>query len=341
MSSATNTGGDECGQSVPVIDFSLLNDRVDDHNSTEKAYIKLRKACEEWGCFHVVNHGIKEDIIHDMDSAVRDVLFSKESVQKNILPKKELSYITSMPAMPYYKGLGILGADDPGEVQKFSDLLWPEGNPQMCKVIQSYTSGVTELTKNIIKAIMRSLGVSSYNYHTSGFRGILRINYYDIPANEIGGMITHVDYNCITVMYEDDMGGLQVKNKEGMWVDVKPVPNSFIVILGDCFKAWSNGRTRNVTHRVIMEGSDSGKCRMALPYFYGFPLEGVVDAIPELVDDEHPRLYKPFTAGEYREFAMEWKKINIQKKEGFRAETGGEENLDMFAGILVSSINSH
>ncbi|KAH9298854.1 hypothetical protein KI387_030536 [Taxus chinensis] len=335
---------------VPVIDFSFLKDATAFRDDT---YVKLREACEEWGCFLVVNHGIKEEIIYEMDSAARDIFrLPKETKQKNKLPRNEMGYIASTPANPFYESLGILGAPDRTAIQRFSDYLWPHGNPEIrdfytwefddfqIKAIYAYSSSVEELTINIIRVILQSFEVNS-RLDTSQFWGFLRMNYYDLPKNEKGGMATHVDHNCIGLLYQDGTGGLQVKSKAGKWAEVKPEMNSFIVILGDCFKALSNGRIHNVTHRVMMERCHDKKFRVSIPYFYDFSLETVVDPLPEFVDENHPRLYKPFVYGDYRNFYVESKKKKIWTKGDFGSETCGEENLYNFAGIQVSTTTSN
>lgn len=123
------TGQNESEQVIPLIDLSLLGNGDAD---SESLCIEVRKACEEWGCFAVVNHGVKEEIIHEMESAARDCFaLPKESKQKNIFPRKDFNYIADVPALPFYESLGVPGAPDPAAIHKFSNQLWPQGNPQI------------------------------------------------------------------------------------------------------------------------------------------------------------------------------------------------------------------
>ncbi|KAH9298858.1 hypothetical protein KI387_030540 [Taxus chinensis] len=330
MPSKIMAADSDCEQ-VPVIDLSLLKYGLDHHDS-EITYTKVRKACEEWGCFQVVNHEIEEEIIHQMDSAVRDTFaLSKETKQEcNSVVGWNVGYFTDMPSLPFYESIRVPGAPDPAAIQKFSDHLWPQGNPKICKIIEDYTSRVEELTINIIKIILRSFGVAHY-YSTCQFEGILRMCFCSSPAREKGGCHSHTDQSCVTVMYQDNTGGLQVESKAGKWADVKPAPNSFFVFTGDSFKAWSNGRVHSVRHRVVCENSS----RVSVPYFYFFSDQTLIDAPPELVDDEHPRLYKPFAYGDYKDYCQPKKRATSMRVQNFL--TAFEETfLDEFAGISIS-----
>jgi isopenicillin N synthase-like dioxygenase len=94
-----------------------------------------------------------------------------------------------------------------------------------------------ELCDRIHKIILASLGVS--NYYASHFERCnlwFRMNEYQVRCDEASGSISlpvHTDGGSITILHEDEVGGLQVSSKAGNWVDVKPTPNSFIVFLGD------------------------------------------------------------------------------------------------------------
>eukprot|EP01018_Ginkgo_biloba_P035699 Gb_26943 [translate_table: standard] len=192
-----------------------------------------------------------------------------------------------------------------GEIQNFSDQIWPQGNPNFCKIIEDYISNMERLTKTVFKIVLISAGLSKY--YTSHFDN------------------SHTDANCMTIINQDSMGGLEVLSNEGQWVAAKPLPNSFVVIIGDPLMAWSNGRFHNVKHRVIIDG---WKTRISLPFVVLFPNELEISPPPELVDDEHPQLYRIFKSAEYRKF----------REEEYREIEGGEylkldSPIDVFARL--------
>ncbi|KAH9319190.1 hypothetical protein KI387_020959 [Taxus chinensis] len=190
-----------------------------------------------------------------MDSVARDTFaLPKETEQKKDSAGWNLSYLTDIPALPFFETIGVPGAPDPEAIQKFSDHLWPQGNPKICEIVEAYTRGVDELIISIIREILSSFGVG-HHYSFSEFVGVLHMNYCNSPPHQKGGTLVHTDTNCIMVIYQDNNGGLKVKSKAGKWVDVKPVRNSFVVLTGDSFNTWSNGRIHNVTHRLICDVS--------------------------------------------------------------------------------------
>jgi isopenicillin N synthase-like dioxygenase len=220
------------------------------------------------------------------------------------------SYLKGGPGSPFYESVGI----GPGfeAINKFSDLMWPHGNENFCQVMREYFERMKELSDRIHKIILASLGVS--NYYASHFepgKFWLRLNEYQVSCDEASGSITlpaHTDGPSITILHEDEVGGLQVLSKAGNWVEVKPTPNSFIVFLGDTLQAWSNNRIRSGKHRVIVKGRQS---RLSLAFFRLLPDEMEIEAPPELVDNKHPRRYRAFHFSEYIAFKFE-KRVELE-----------------------------
>ncbi|GLJ41168.1 hypothetical protein SUGI_0852400 [Cryptomeria japonica] len=99
------------------------------------------------------------------------------------------------------------------------------------------------------------------------------------------------------ILYQDDVGGLQIRSKEGKWFNVKPLSHSFVINLGDSLKAWSNGRYHSADHRVVCKGWID---RMSIAFFISFPMETEIWAPEELVDKDNPRRYKPFIFSQFR-----------------------------------------
>eukprot|EP01018_Ginkgo_biloba_P035701 Gb_26942 [translate_table: standard] len=292
--------------------------------------MKVRRACEEWGCFQVINHGIGEDLLQNVDSVCRELVkLPQHTKEKNVSASPFYGYNGPSPLLPFHESLGIAGVPHPEAIQHFSDQIWPNGNPNFCKIIEDYTSNMERLTKTVFKIVLISAGLSKYyTSHFDNCKYVFRVNHYSKQCEEPSeslAFVAHTDSNCMTIINQDTMGGLEVVNKEGQWVPVKPLPNSFVVIIGDPLMAWSNGRFHNVKHRVIIDG---WKTRISLPFIVGFPDELEISSPPELVDDEHPQLYRIFKHGEYKKF-----------REGEYGDVKGGEYveldspIDVFAGI--------
>ncbi|KAH9288979.1 hypothetical protein KI387_033096, partial [Taxus chinensis] len=168
------------------------------------------------------------------------------------------------------------------------------------EAVGKFTLLQSNLATKIIKIILASLGLDASKFYQSDFKKCtakFHINGYPSHGKRMGDVVLpcHGDVNCMTILYNDENAGLQVRSKEGEWFNVKPQPDSFVVNIGDCLRAWSNGRYRSADHRVIYTG---WKHRISLPYSINFPHHFQIYAPQELVDEDNPRRFKSFTFSE-------------------------------------------
>ncbi|KAI8004137.1 Gibberellin 2-beta-dioxygenase 2 [Camellia lanceoleosa] len=127
-------------------------------------------------------------------------------------------------------------------------------------------------------------------------------HHHDHPNdnNNRIGFGEHSDPQILTILRSNDVGGLQISPENGVWVPVSPDPATFCVNVGDVLQAMTNGRFMSVRHRVI---TNPYKSRMSMAYFGAPPLHATIAAIPELVTQCRPSLYRPFTWSEYKKSA--------------------------------------
>ncbi|XP_057852725.1 probable inactive 2-oxoglutarate-dependent dioxygenase AOP2 [Cryptomeria japonica] len=300
---------------IPILDLS--------HSGEDKCLEALREACEELGCFRIVNHGISADLLLKAEQACREVFkLPTETKKKNVSPNPYAGYYGGMP---FYESLGIAlsSTRDPQAIQDFTHLMWPQGNQNFSETMEEYTCEMMELLNKVHQAILESFGVSKYYAtHFDHRKGIFRMNLYDLTSElctESTRQPAHTDANSISILYEDACGGFQVWSREGNWIDVKPIPNSFVVLAGDSFQAWSNGKIRSVKHQVMVKRQQS---RLCLATYNLFPDEMEIKAPMEFVDDKHRPHYKAF------------KFVDMLK---YRLGEGREiqEPLQQFAGVYV------
>ncbi|KAI6681772.1 hypothetical protein NL676_035653 [Syzygium grande] len=100
---------------------------------------------------------------------------------------------------------------------------------------------------------------------------------------------SHCDKNFLTILQQNHVNGLEVQTKDGKWIQVAPSACTFIVMVGESFLGWSNGRLHCPTHRVMMSGTET---RYSIGSFSA--IRGVIKCPSELVDEQHPLLFKPF-----------------------------------------------
>eukprot|EP01018_Ginkgo_biloba_P019442 Gb_16591 [translate_table: standard] len=293
---------------LPVIDLSLFPSKLEgseshEYNQLGKEFRKVRKACEDLGFFRVINHGIDPTLIETMDSVTRQMFTLPTQVKERaISPVFFNGYVAAQ--------VGPMGQNSMAEsmffptallrssIQGISDKLWPQGNHEFCETVHSYNCKVSELSGRLIKILISSLGLDeTKHYKSASFEkchGWMRMNYYcSNNTCESMSSIAHTDVCCLTVLYQDDVGGLEIRTKDGNWISADPLPGSFVVNIGNSFKMWSNGIYRSAEHRVVYGGTKSQ--RLSLAFFLDFPSKAIISAPEDLIDDAHPRRYKVVT----------------------------------------------
>ena len=94
---------------------------------------------------------------------------------------------------------------------------------------------------------------------------------------EVWGVGRHTDYGMLTVLLQDDVGGLEVETKDGLWTDVPPVPGALIINVGDMVEIWTNGAFKAPPHRVKLSATNH---RLSVAMFYEPGFESVISPIP-------------------------------------------------------------
>ncbi|GLT82484.1 hypothetical protein SLE2022_008500 [Rubroshorea leprosula] len=282
-------------EGIPIIDLSNFPGE----------YEKLREACQDPGCFRVVNHGIPLDLMWDMKRVVRSLLDLPMEIKRrntDVIPGS--GYMAPSQVNPLYEALGLYDMASSYAVQTFCSQL--DASPQQREIIEKYAQAISELAMEIGGKLAESMGLKSD--FCKEWACQFRINKYNFTPEAVGstGVQIHTDSGFLTILQEDEnVGGLEVmEKKSGTFIPVDPSPGTLLVNLGDVAAVWSNGRLCNVKHRVQCK---EAAIRVSIATFLLGPKEAAVEAAPELVDAEHPRLYAPFTIEEYRKLRLSTK----------------------------------
>ena len=293
---------------LPLIDISGLHshDPVDQHLVAEQ----LRQACEQRGFFYITGHGIDPALISSLFAASQR-FFDLPMTEKLAVDKKlsrcnrgyePLRAQTLESGAPpdlkesFYAGAEVAANDARVLAGRFNTgpNQWPETLPDFRAVMQNYYQAAYGLGATIVRGLALSLGVpvSHFDGYLKEAAATLRLLHYPPqPANpEPGekGCGEHTDFGGVTLLLQDEAGGLQVWDKNlGSWIDAPPVPGAFVVNIGDLFARWTNDRYVSTLHRVI---NVSGRERYSVPFFFtGNPLHKV-ECIPTCLDEgELPR----------------------------------------------------
>lgn len=178
------------------------------------------------------------------------------------------------------------------------------------EIVEEYGRRMTDLSKIIIEMVTHCLGEDAWMKLLPEFKnchGYLRINNYSsspssterIDKQEAEGLGMHTDMSCITLLYQDETGGLQVKSKEGQWMDIRPCEDTLVVNIGDLMQAWSNGKFVSSQHRVLLRQNVN---RFSVAFFWCFEDDKLIFAPEEVVGQGDSRLYKPFVCADYIKF---------------------------------------
>lgn len=275
---------------IPVIDLSESRSRT-------QLVREMAQACERWGFFQVLNHGVPAELLTQM----MDV-----GAQFFSLPPHEKQLYSCKPGVASAEGYGhrMLVRED--QVFDWRDYFdhhtlplsrknpnnWPHNPPTYRNTIEEYSKQMKLLAQRLLALISESLGLKpSYIQDAIGepYQNI-SLNYYPpCPQPELTlGFQSHSDLGAITILLQDDVGGLQVC-VDGTWVSVQPLRGALVVNLSDQVQILSNGRYKSIEHRAVV---NRNKSRISIATFYDPGKDIVVSPAPELVDSDHPAAYK-------------------------------------------------
>ncbi|KAF8648700.1 hypothetical protein HU200_064751 [Digitaria exilis] len=280
---------------IPVIDFGELP-RCDE-------LIKLRLACEEWGFFQVVNHGIEEELLDEMENLSREFF---------MLPLEEKEKYPMAPGGIQGYGHAFVFSEDQkldwcnmlalGVEPSFirQPKLWPTTPARFKETLEKYSMEIRSLCQRLLAHIAETLALSPGTFADMFGECVqaVRMNFYPpCPRPELVlGLSSHSDGSAVTVLQQDmSCAGLQVL-KDGAWVTVHPIPHALVVNLGDSLEVLTNGRYKSVEHRAV---TNAERDRLSVVTFYAPAYDVELGPLPEFVSDEVPCRYRRFKHGEY------------------------------------------
>lgn len=271
------------------------------------ALASLAEACQEWGFFRISNHGISKELYNKLYSLSQQLFGLPAETKLELGPSSSINtYTPHFIASPFFECLRVWGPNFFASAQSSADTLFGQQSFEFRAALQEYGTKTTELSKRILEILLMSLGEGFDNkYYESEFKnchGYLRIINYNPPkglVDEVEGLGMHTDMSCVTIVYQDEVGGLQVKSREGKWMDISPGEETLVVNIGDLLQAWSNEKLRSSEHRIVLKKPVN---RLSLAFFWCFEDEKVIMAPNEVVGEGNARIYEPFVCSDYLKF---------------------------------------
>ncbi len=179
---------------------------------------------------------------------------------------------------------------------------WPDAVPGFRDTVEAYYAAMLTLADRLMEAMALSLGLEPDYFRPMIDQPLagLRLLHYPpqagAPMPNAVGCGAHTDYGCLTILAQDGVGGLQVRNADGDWVMAPPMPGAFIVNLGDQMARWTNDQFAATPHRVI---NLSGRERYSIPFFFDPNYDAVISCLATcLAPGETPK-YPDVVAGDY------------------------------------------
>ncbi len=297
---------------LPVIDLSAA--RTGEPTALRAAADAISQACCSVGFFYVSGHGVPEAVIDRATAEARAFfalpLDEKRQVAVNARHRgfnalgDALMYEAKRPDHKEFYSIGLeLPEDDPdvaaGEPLRGPNN-WPAGRPGFRQALTDYYDAMGECGALLLRCVAISLEVSP-DFFASRYEKRLQrtqIIYYPPQPPDLGpeqfGVAPHTDFGCITLLWQDDNGGLEVLERSTRrWIDARPVPGTLVVNVGDLLARWTNDRYSSTPHRVV---NRSGRARYSIATFYDPDFKAVVDP-RQLGADPAQCRYDPVAAG--------------------------------------------
>lgn len=294
---------------IPVIDITPLIDASNPQQVAEQ----IKYVCEQVGFMYIKNHGVPQQLIDNMYDLTQQFFALSQQ------DKEKLSIVHSGPTLRGY--IPFYGENvDPEHTRDFKESfdygqhemevspffgpnLMPQELPEFKACCEEYHAAMISLAKKLVSAIALSLGQAADYFEKLQRKPITiqRILHYPPQTGSISqeeiGIGAHTDYGFLTILSQDEVGGLQVKNRDGDWISAPPIEGTFIVNIGDLVQTLTNDRYISTLHRVINRG---GKERYSIPFFMDLDFDAVVEPVPGCVSDENPSRYTSYTCGQHK-----------------------------------------
>lgn len=280
----------------------------------------IREACTRTGFFYAVRHGVPADLIAGQFAAAR-ALFDLPLVDKLALASANSpagngydplrSQILQKGAASDLKESFHAGPELPDThpyvakgYPRYGHNQWSAALPQVRRQSLAYFVAAEALGLRIMSLIARSLDLAPD--HFVPFHGVpmsdLRMLHYPAvtvdPADGTQfGAGAHQDWGGITLLVQDDVGGLEIETPEGDFIAAPPLADSFVVNIGQLIARWTNGHYRSNVHRVLANGT--GRSRYSVPFFFNPDFEAVISCLPGCSGPGDPPRFAPCTAGQH------------------------------------------
>ncbi|GMI73590.1 ARABIDOPSIS THALIANA GIBBERELLIN 20-OXIDASE 1, gibberellin 20 oxidase 1, GA REQUIRING 5 [Hibiscus trionum] len=309
---------------IPTIDVGALL-CGGDPLAVSKAAEAVNEACKKHGFFLVVNHGVDSGLT-DRAHQYMDVFFGLQLSEKQKALRKvgeSYGYASSFVGrfsskLPWKETLSFRFCPDTRNiVEHYMVNRMGEDFRDFGRIYQEYCEAMNKLSLQLMELLGISLGLDQA-YFKNFFQendSILRLNHYPPcqKPNSTLGTGPHSDPTSLTILHQDQVGGLQVFTDE-KWHSIAPIPGAFVVNIGDTFMALSNGIYKSCLHRAVV---NNRSVRRSLAFFLCPEMDKPVTPAAGLVQAANPRRYPDFTWANLLEFTQRHYRADMKTLDAF------------------------
>ena len=309
---------------VPVIDIAPLRDGVD----AARVGAELARAATEVGFLYVSNHGVDTTLVERARRTAIEFFRLPDAAKREagtnqfhhgyLKPGSTKMYDDAKLDLKESFNWGIEfggerdgeldgkpGVEPDAEAAPANPLLgpneWPAAMPELRASVYPYFEAASACAEDLLRGFALGAGLDAEHFIRLRDRPVSRGSLQYYPPQPAGaeedqfGVAPHTDFGVLTVLCQDEIGGLQIQRRTGEWAAMPPIPGTLVVNIGDLLERWSNRRYRSTVHRVI---NASGRERLSLVLAYDPNFETLVDPRAFCAEDETQR-DEPITCGDY------------------------------------------
>jgi isopenicillin N synthase-like dioxygenase len=301
---------------IPIVDLGGL---ADDASAEARGVTvaALKEALETSGFAYLAQHGVSEDLVErmrQMNMAFHALPMEEKMAlrinefHRGYMPMSSSTIVTSSVATvtkPNRSESLMVMHEVPKDAVHAGEPLqgpnqFPASMPEVEQTARAYMREMTKLGARLATGLAEALGLPRdwFAPHFTDPTLFLRLLHYPEQPDEaeLFGSAPHTDYGFVTLLKQDDVGGLEVRNKRGDWIPAPPIPGTFVMNVGDILAKWSNGRFVSTPHRVR---NLSRRDRYSQPFFYDPSMSALVACPADMLEAGETAQMEPVLYGDY------------------------------------------
>ncbi|KAI8623832.1 hypothetical protein F5Y19DRAFT_468270 [Xylariaceae sp. FL1651] len=334
---------------IPVIDLGPMFSS--EPAERKKVSSAIRAAAVNTGFFYVKNHGIPVETIMQCKQQVINFMKQPQEMKDLVSSHKYSKYyngylgnrktqISPGETADVRESISFryspeLDPDHPKDISEVPEDVrrWIRGEnfvwegtkhlPDFKKDCLAYWSACLTLARRLIRMFALSLDLDEDYWDDKvtypGADGVF--NYYPTRTQEeieqnFVGIGSHTDLQLFTLLWQDNVGGLQVLTREGQWIKAPPIENTLVVNIGDFMMRLCNDIYKSTVHRVTNETKQE---RVSMPFFFGLNFNCVEGVVPSCTSETNPAKYEPISCGDWCQMRFKMEREAFLKKEAMKS----------------------